>query len=120
MSIYEKGLVTILACNALFALVSLPLVLRKVPRNGFYGYRTRATLGSDFVWYEANAYFGWRFLIASAATCIAAVFLSRSGIFEPGTYLKVSVGLLVAPVLVAALLTSRYVRRLVEEQGGEP
>jgi len=36
VSIYEKGLVTILACNALFALVSLPLALRKIPRNGFY------------------------------------------------------------------------------------
>lgn len=58
MSVYEKGLVTILACNALFALVSLPLVFRKIPRNGFYGYRTRATLSSDFMWYEANAYFG--------------------------------------------------------------
>jgi hypothetical protein len=47
VSIYEKGLVTILACNALFAL-------------------------------------------------------------------------LVAPALVAALLTSRYVRMLVEEQAGDP
>jgi uncharacterized membrane protein len=119
VSVYEKGLVTILACNALFALVSLPLVFRKVPRNGFYGYRTCATLGSDFVWYEANAYFGQRLLIASAVTCIAAVFLYRSGALEPGTYLKVSVAVLVAPVLVAALLTSRYVRTLVEVQTGD-
>lgn len=115
MSVYERGLVTILAYNALFALVSLPLVFRKVPRNGFYGYRTRATLGSDFVWYEANAYFGWRFLIASAVTCIAAVFLYRSGALESGTYLRASFALLIAPVLLAALLTSRYVRTLVME-----
>lgn len=112
MSVYEKSLITILACNALFAFISLPLVFRKVPRNVFYGYRTRATLGSDFVWYEANAYFGWRFLIASAVTCIGAVFLYLSRALEPGTYLKVSVALLVAPVLVAALLTSRYVGTL--------
>ncbi|MFI5119857.1 MAG: SdpI family protein [Thermoanaerobaculia bacterium] len=118
MSVYEKGLFTILACNALFALVSLPLVFRKVPRNGLYGYRTRATLASDFVWYEANAYFGLRFLIASAVTCVAAVFIYRSGTLDPGTYLKASVALLVAPVLVAALLTNRHVRALVEEEGG--
>jgi len=116
MSVYEKGLVTILACNALFALVSLPLLFRKVPRNGFYGYRTRATLGSDFVWYEANAHFACRFLIASAVACIAAVLLYRSSALEPATYLKVSVALLVAPVLVAALLTSRYVRNLVTDR----
>lgn len=116
MNVYEKGLVTILACNALFALVSLPLVFRKVPRNCFYGYRTRATLGDDFMWYEANAYFGRWFLIASAVTCIAAVFLYRWGAFEPGTYLRASVALLVAPVLVVALLTSRYVRTLKSER----
>jgi uncharacterized membrane protein len=95
--------------------VSLPLVLRKIPRNGFYGYRTRATLGSDFVWYEANAYFGRWSLIASAVACVAAVFLSQPGVLEPGTYLKASVALLVAPVLVVTLFTSRYVRRLVME-----
>jgi hypothetical protein len=66
------------------------------------------------VWYEANAYFGCRFLFASVVTCIAAVLLYRSGALEPGTYLKVTVALLVAPVLVAALLTSQYVRALVE------
>jgi len=115
MSVYEKGLITILGCSALFALVSLPLVFRKVPRNSFYGYRTRATLGSDFVWYEANAYFGRLFLIASVVTCVAAVFLYRSGALEPGTYLRASVALLIAPVLLAALLTSRYVRTLVME-----
>jgi uncharacterized membrane protein len=118
VNVYEKGLVTILACNALFALVALPLIFRKVPRNGVYGYRTRATLGSDFVWYEANAYFGWRFLIASAVSCVAAVFLYRLGALEPGTYLKASVALLVAPAIAAALFTSRYVRMLVEEQDG--
>lgn len=117
MSVYEKGLVTILVCNALFGLVPLPLVFGKVPRNGFYGYRTRATLTSDFVWYEANAYFGLRFLLASAVTCVAAVFLYRSGL-EPGTFLRASVAVLVAPVLVAAFLTGRNVRTLVEEEGG--
>jgi uncharacterized membrane protein len=112
MSVYEKGLVTILACNALFVVLSLPLILRKVPRNIVYGYRTRATLASDDVWYEANAYFGRLFVIASAATCVAAVFLYRSGALEPGTYLKATIALIVAPVLVAALLTSRRVRQL--------
>jgi uncharacterized membrane protein len=113
MNVYEKGLVTILACNALFALVALPLALRKVPRNRWYGYRTRATLGSDFVWYEANAYFGRSSLVAVGVTCIAAAFLYLSGALEPGTYLTATLAILVAPALVAALLTTRYVRTLV-------
>jgi uncharacterized membrane protein len=114
MNVYEKGLLTILACNVLFALVALPLAMRRVSRNRWYGYRTRATLGSDFVWYEANAYFGRSSLVASAVACIAAVVLYRSGAFEPGTYLTATLVLLILPTLVAALTTSRYVRTLVE------
>ena len=118
MSVYEKGLATILACNALFALVSLPLVFRKVPAQRPLRLSHSRDAQSDFVWYEANAYFGLRFLLASAVTCLAAVLLYRSFALDPGTYLKASVALLVAPVLVAALLTSRYVRTLLDEQGG--
>ena len=38
------------------ALIALcvPLILRKVPRNRFYGFRTARTLSSDAVWYPAN------------------------------------------------------------------
>jgi hypothetical protein len=53
-----KALVTILICNAIFVMIAIPLILRKVPRNIIYGFRTRATLSGDFIWYEANAYFG--------------------------------------------------------------
>lgn len=114
MTVYEKGLVTILACNALFALVSLPLFLRKVPRNRLYGYRTRATLSSDSVWYDANAYFGRISLIGSFVACVAAIVVTRSLGLDPGTYLVVSVVILAAPVAVATLVTSRYVRTLLE------
>jgi uncharacterized membrane protein len=114
MSVYEKGLVTILACNVLLALVSLPLALRRVPRNRWYGYRTRATLRDDFVWYEANAYFGRSSLVLIAVACLAAGIVYRSGAFDPGTYLTVSIVILIAPAFVAALLTRQYVRGLLE------
>jgi hypothetical protein len=48
-------------------LISIPLILRKVPRNVVYGFRTRATLGDDLVWYEANAYFGRRLVVSASS-----------------------------------------------------
>lgn len=36
-------------------LLSIPLMLRWVPRNRFYGFRVAPTLRSDGVWYESNA-----------------------------------------------------------------
>lgn len=43
---YEKGLITMLGCGLLLAVLAVPLVLRRVPRNIVYGFRTRATLTS--------------------------------------------------------------------------
>ena len=112
MTVYEKGLVTILACDVLFVLLSIPLVLRKVKPNVLYGFRTRATLADETLWYEANAYFGIRFIAACLVSALAALFLARPGLLTPETFLPVSVVLLGAPVAVAGVMTSRFVARL--------
>jgi len=40
--------------GVLFILLGLPLKYEKVPRNWFYGFRTRKTLSSDEIWYAVN------------------------------------------------------------------
>ncbi len=114
MTIYQKGLVTILVIDALFVLLSIPLALRKVRPNVVYGYRTRATLGDEQLWYEANAHFGSRFIVASLVSAFAALFLARPSVLAPDAFLPVSVVLLGAPVAVAGVLTSRLVARLTK------
>jgi len=85
-------------------------MFRKVPPNRVYGYRTRATLSDEALWYKVNAYFGLRFLLASLlSTCIAVVLFEWQGL-SPQVCLPVSLILLLAPVAVAGLLTSRFVR----------
>ena len=59
-------LVISLAC-LLVAVLSVPLILRRVPRNAFYGFRTRKTLSSDAVWYPANMFAGQALALASVA-----------------------------------------------------
>ena len=34
--------------------LAMPMLLKKVPRNSFYGFRTGYTVSSDEVWYRAN------------------------------------------------------------------
>ncbi len=115
MSVFEKGVVTILGCAVLMALIAIPLALRKAPRNIFYGFRTRSTLRDDATWYAANAHFGRGLLIASLFTAVGIVVLYGAGL-EPAVFLKVSVGVLVAPLAVAILSTFRFIRSL---KGGE-
>jgi uncharacterized membrane protein len=107
-----KVLVTILACDIIFAIIAIPLILRKVPRNVVYGFRTRATLENDFVWYEANAYFGRLFLISSFVSALLMVFLYFSDLVSGQNFLKASIVVLVVPPMVAALLTLRYTRSI--------
>ncbi len=112
MTVFDKGLITVLAVDALCALVSVPLVFRKVPRNIVYGYRTRATLADDGIWYEANAFFGRWFLLFSALSAGLMFALYRSESLSPQAFMKTSIAALVAPVLLAAVVTSRFVRTL--------
>lgn len=53
----------------LFAVVGMPLVLKMVPPNPFYGVRTEATLASASVWYQANF---WAGLVAVVLGLLAA------------------------------------------------
>lgn len=110
MSVYEKGLITVLGVNALLALIAAPLVRRKIPPNGLYGYRTRATLSDTELWYAANAHFGRRLLWAAFIGAAAAAVVYLWGDLSPQGFLRASMLLLVVPSGVAALLTHFFVR----------
>lgn len=51
----------------LFIALAIPLILGVVPRNWFYGLRTRRTLESDALWYPANRFGGWILLAVGVA-----------------------------------------------------
>jgi uncharacterized membrane protein len=56
----------LLAGCGVIAIVSVPLLLKKVPPNAFYGFRTARTLGDRALWFRVNCFAGWAFLLASA------------------------------------------------------
>ena len=49
--------------------LSIPMILGKVPPNGTYGFRTPKTLSSPEVWYSANRAAGW-FMVSAAVISI--------------------------------------------------
>ena len=109
-SVYFKSLVTILATATLFALIAIPLILRKIPRNGAYGFRTPRTLSNDGIWYDANAYFGRGLFTANIATAIFMIILyNYQQQFTLEYFIKLSIATLVAPPIVAVLFTFRHI-----------
>jgi uncharacterized membrane protein len=113
MTVYDKGLITVCVTGILFVLISLPLIFRKIPPNPIYGYRTRATLSDESLWYDANAYFGRKFVACCMLTIITAFAVDKWRGVAPDIYLKISIALLVAPVILAGLMTSRFIRRQI-------
>ena len=67
----EEGMETqrvrarLMASCVLFAIIGIPLILRVVPPNGIYGFRTGSTQSSSAIWYPANAFMGWALLVAA-------------------------------------------------------
>ena len=53
--------------------ISVPLIMRKVPPNSFYGCRTRKTLSNQTIWYEANHITGKDFCIVGAVIFVSSL-----------------------------------------------
>ena len=57
------------AVPLLILLLSIPMILDRVPPNGAYGFRTPKTLSSPEIWYPANRAAGW-FMLAAMVVAI--------------------------------------------------
>jgi uncharacterized membrane protein len=88
--------------------ISTPLVLRKVPPNVWYGFRTRKTLSDTNLWYEANYRGGVNLIIASIIALIARMIFMQ--MFEPELAGFVSMAVLAVVTVGAAIISVRQVR----------
>src|SRR5512133_963465 len=61
------GRSSILIAGVLMFLFSVPLALRKVPMNKYYGFRTAISTKSDQNWYAVNAHAGRMMMLWSLA-----------------------------------------------------
>ncbi|HYT97746.1 MAG TPA: SdpI family protein [Casimicrobiaceae bacterium] len=62
--------IPLLVACAVTAVIAIPLILRRVPPNSFYGFRTPRTLADRDLWFRVNHFAGWALLIASIASAI--------------------------------------------------
>lgn len=61
------------ASGLLVIAFGVPLMLRRVPPNGFYGLRVPATFKDEKVWYDANAASGRDLVVFGIAIIVAAL-----------------------------------------------
>ena len=82
--------------------ISLPLVLKLIPLNRWYGFRTRKTLSNPDVWYEANYKGGVGLIVASVVALVARTVIMQS--FERGTGAVLSMFFLLVCMVVALVV----------------
>jgi len=92
----------LIAC-AVIAAVSVPLILRAVPPNRWYGFRTTRTLSNEKLWFRANHFAGWAFLAAAGTTAAVLVLAPEMASGYGALVLAVSIG-------IALIVTLAYVR----------
>jgi len=93
-------------------LLAIPLILGLIPRNPLYGVRTVKTLADEQLWYQANKYGGWAFVLSSIFyLCIASILPSTSsGSTDFGRWL-IHLASFVLPLALSLLLIQAYLKR---------
>ena len=98
--------------GALLAGLAVPLLLDKVPPNGWYGFRVPSTLYNPDLWYKVNRYMARWLLAAGIVTMVGAIGLT----FVPGlsvdAYAWLCLLVFSAAFLPGLVLSFRYLRRL--------
>lgn len=102
-----------LGSGVLLVLLSLPLLWGKVPPNGLYGFRTRATLGDPAIWYPANKYAARRLIGSGMALAGAAVILRWIPGLSVDAYALGCLGVFAVPFVLGLVQSVLYANRLV-------
>jgi len=66
--LYDVNIISMLVIGILEMVLSIPLILEKVPPNQLYGFRTRKTRHSEKIWYRANKFAGKSLFFAGLIT----------------------------------------------------
>ena len=98
----------------LIALVSIPLIFRRVPMNPFYGIRFPESYKSDKSWYSINEFGGKALFVASLPILISGLW----GYFaSPRNYLITGTTVMVISIAVACIVC--YIKaRMIDKQNG--
>ena len=90
----------LLLSAVLLILLALPLWLRMVPPNHFYGVRTRATLGDEQRWYTVNASAGFDLFVSGIVLLAGILVLERIGATWPPEFRNIAAAALLVALLV--------------------
>lgn len=108
-------MVLFLVCIGILVLVSISMILRKMPPNRLFGFGAAATATPE-QWHRANAFAGWALLLST--TVSAALILGAAAAMLPAVPLVLAV---LVPVVIAEIVSTVYLRAITRRgEGNDP
>lgn len=102
----------LMVSGPLLVLLAIPLWLRRIPPNRFYGVRTRETLADEALWYEVNARSGRDLALAAALFMVGALVIDRIGAaWVPEFRMLASAALLIAALAWVSVRATQWKTR---------
>ena len=95
----------------IIAVLSIPLILKVVPPNRLYGFRTRQTLSNRSLWFRVNYFVGWALLVAAAVS--ASIFLVAPE-YASGSS-AYGLVIFIVPIVIALLASIAYLRKSIAD-----
>jgi uncharacterized membrane protein len=80
MDVIFLTIFTFVIIGVAFILLGIPLLLKKVKPNWFYGFRTPTSVKNKDLWYKVNKQVGREFIIAGIIVILGSIFML---IFQP-------------------------------------
>jgi uncharacterized membrane protein len=96
----------LIAC-AVIAGTSIPMILKLVPPNPYYGFRTPRTLANRELWFRANRFAGWALLIGAGVSAFLLTLSPESG----RAFSLFSLAAFLGPLAIAVVVSFAYVRK---------
>jgi uncharacterized membrane protein len=112
MSTIQSLMALFIFSGVLLTVLSIPLILRKIKPNPFYGFRTPFTLSNETYWYEVNAYGGKWLFGAGIVIAIAAVILAAIPNVSLDFYAIACTLVMGIAMLVGLIMSVMYMRQL--------
>ena len=98
----------------MIALLSIPLILRRIPMNSFYGVRFPESYKSNAAWYSINEYGGRALLFSAFPILIYGIW---GQIERPSHYFITATILMVISIATACMFSYVKARRIDKQNG---
>ena len=104
--------VLFIAGGFLMVALAIPMILRRIKPNVWYGFRTRKTLSNEKIWYDVNAHAGKRLLVAGVLITLAAIVCAFIPGISTDTYAWLVLAVTIVSLAIGLTQSFRYLNQL--------